>query len=79
MHMKVSKNKAEDSLIVEVPIEKARLSGSEKTWVIASSHGVKRTNVFHDGKEIAVTLNAFIYPDENDTQMKRKKQRKTQG
>jgi len=69
--MKVSKSLG--ILRIELPIETPRPSASGKTMLIASSHGVKRTNVFVKRKEISIVVNAFVYP-EMKTRKKNKKE-----
>ena len=60
MNMKVTKQK--DVLKIELPLEKPRPSMSGKTLLVASSYGVKATNVIHEGHHVAVVASAFIYP-----------------
>ena len=45
-----------------IPLEKQRPSSSGKTLIVASSYGVQRTQIRHEGKEIYVVANAFVYP-----------------
>lgn len=60
MQMKVTKQK--DVLKIELPLEKPRPSMSGKTLVVASSYGVKVTDVIREGRHVAVVASAFIYP-----------------
>ena len=48
-------------LRIEMPLEKPKPSKSGKTMLVASSHGVKTTEVICEGKKIVVVANAFIY------------------
>jgi hypothetical protein len=50
-------------LVIELPLEKPRPSASGKTMVVASSRGVKRTNLKVGGKTVCLTVNAFCYPE----------------
>jgi len=52
-----------DVLRIELPLEKPRPSKSKKTMLVASTHGVKTTEVRCEGKRIVVVANAFIYPN----------------
>ena len=49
-------------LKIELPLEKPRISTSGKTMLVASTHGVKTTEVRCKGRKIAVVASAFIYP-----------------
>jgi len=51
-------------LKIELPLEKPKPSKSGKTMVVASTHGVKTTEVRYKGRNIVVVANAFIYPSE---------------
>lgn len=53
-----------DVLRIELPLEKPTPSKSGKTMLVASSHGVKTTEVFCEGRKIVVVANAFIYAKE---------------
>jgi hypothetical protein len=59
--MKVTKNKRR--LIIDMPLKEPRASASGKTLVVASSRGVRATEVKIDGKVVCVSANAFFYPD----------------
>jgi len=48
---------------IELPLEKPKPSKSGKTMVVASTHGVKTTEVRYKGRNIVVVANAFIYPN----------------
>ena len=51
------------TLIIELPIEPPRRSKSSgKTYIIASTHGFRRTGVVFEGHEIYLSLNAGFYP-----------------
>jgi hypothetical protein len=49
-------------LIINLPIEEPRASASGKTLVVASSRGVRTTDVKIGGNLICVNVNAFVYP-----------------
>lgn len=51
-----------DVLRIELSLEKPRPSKSGKTMIVASTRGVKATDVQCDGLNVAVVANAFIYP-----------------
>jgi hypothetical protein len=50
-----------DVLKIELPLEKPHLSKSGKTMLVASTYGVKATEVQYEGGRVAVVANAFIY------------------
>ena len=50
------------TLKIYLPLEKARESKSGKTKVVASTHGVKTTEITYEGRKISVVASAFIYP-----------------
>jgi len=54
-------------LKIQVPLEKPVCSKSGKTMLVASSHGVITTGVTYHGKQVALVVNAFIYPDTIDS------------
>jgi hypothetical protein len=51
-----------DVLRIELSLEKPQLSKSGKTMIVASTHGVKTTDVQCDGRNVVVVANAFFYP-----------------
>lgn len=51
-----------DVLKIELPLEKPRLSKSGKTMLVATTHGVKTTEIRCKGRRIAVVASAFFYP-----------------
>jgi len=51
------------NLVIELPLEKPRLSSTGKTLLVASTRGVKRTTAQFKGKIISVVANAFVFPD----------------
>ena len=51
------------NLVIELPLEKPRLSSTGKTLLVASTRGVKRTTAQFKGKAISVVANAFVFPD----------------
>ena len=51
-----------DVLKIELSFEKPQPSKSGKTMLVASTHGVKTTDVQCDGRSVVVVANAFIYP-----------------
>jgi hypothetical protein len=58
--MKVTKKNRR--LIIDLPLKEPRTSASGKTRVVASSRGVRTTDVKIDGKVLCVSANAFFYP-----------------
>ena len=50
-----------NTLIVEIPMQRPTPSASGKTLVVASSRGNKVTTALVDGKPITLGLNAYIY------------------
>jgi hypothetical protein len=60
-------------LRLEIPIQEPRPSGSGKTLVVASTHGLVNTGIEHRGSEIIVNANAFI---ENRKRSSKKTKRK---
>jgi hypothetical protein len=63
------------SLMIELPIETPRPSKSSgKTWVIASTHGFRRTGVLFKRKhEIYVVVNACYYASPKEQKAKPRK------
>jgi hypothetical protein len=55
-------------LRIELPLEKPKPSTSGKSMLVASTHGVKTTEVFCEGRRIAVNASAFIYPKKTEKQ-----------
>ena len=53
-------------VVITLPLQTPTLSASGKTLIVASSHGVKRSAVTLEGKELCVVANAFIYPSSPD-------------
>jgi hypothetical protein len=53
-------------VVIALPLQTPAPSASGKTLIVASSHGVKRSAVTLEGKELCVTANAFIYPSSAD-------------
>jgi hypothetical protein len=49
-------------LRIELSLEKPQPSKSGKTMLVASTHGVKTTDVQCDGRSVVVVANAFVYP-----------------
>ena len=47
-------------LRLEIPLQEPRPSGSGKTLVVATTHGLKGTGIEYHGSEIIVNANAFI-------------------
>jgi len=54
-------------LIFELLIEKPKPSHFGKTTLLATTHGVRPTNLKVDGKTICLTANAFCYPDDGES------------
>jgi hypothetical protein len=48
-------------LVIDLPISELRPSASGKTLVVASSHGVRKTNESIDGRTVCVNANAFCF------------------
>jgi hypothetical protein len=53
-------------LVITLPLQTPARSASGKTLIVASSHGVKRSALKMEGKELCVVANAFIYPSSPD-------------
>src|ERR1700747_1126526 len=53
-------------VVITLPLQTPAPSASGKTLIVASSHGVKRSAVTLEGKELCVNANAFIYPSSPD-------------
>lgn len=62
MKMSIKVERRGDVLRIELPLEEPRLSKSGKNRLIASTYGVKRTEVRYRGHHIVVVANAFIRP-----------------
>ena len=62
MQVKIVKGQVVITLSLQTPAP----SASGKTLIVASSHGVKRSGVTLEGKELCVNANAFIYPSRRD-------------
>jgi hypothetical protein len=58
-------NRQRKTLIIEIPYQRAVLSGSGKTLVVATTNGCKTTNVRHAGRPVVVIASAFVYPEKN--------------
>ena len=56
MEAKIEKNK----LTITLPIE-PRKSASGKTLVLASTRGNIRTGLEHEGKEVFIGVNAYVF------------------
>lgn len=70
------------TLVLELPLQKPKVSKSGKTLIVASSRGVQRLAAKLGGKNVCVTVNAFIYPDpaaedDEETIVPQRKGRKT--
>jgi len=50
-------------LVITLPLEAPKMSGSGKTLIVASSNGAKRTDVKANGKAISLTVSAWVKPD----------------
>jgi len=53
----------DNTVVIEIPLEKPRLSSTGKTLLIASSRGVQRSTARLKGKTISFVANAFIETD----------------
>ena len=51
-----------NELVIRLPLNTPRPSGSGKTLVVASSSGNKTTDAEVDGQKVVVGVNAYIYP-----------------
>jgi hypothetical protein len=60
--MSVKVKRSGDVLKIELPLQKPQPSNSGKTMLVASTYGVKTTDVHYEGRRIVVVANAFIYP-----------------
>ena len=72
--VKFSKNG--NKLNISMPLESPRLSATGKTELIATSGGMVRTDLIHDGRRVHVLCNAFVFPKGSKPI---KKGRKTKG
>lgn len=53
-------------LIIDMPInEPFEPSKSGKSDIVASSHGIQKTDVVIDHRELVVGVNAFLYKKDN--------------
>lgn len=50
-------------LVIELPLEKPRLSSTGKTLLVASTRGVQRSSARVKGRAVSVVVNAFIPRD----------------
>ena len=62
-------------LRLEMPIQKPRPSGSGKTLVVATTHGLVNTGISYHGSEIIVNANAFIGNKTEDRNIQKHKKR----
>jgi hypothetical protein len=53
-------------LVIDIPLHEPHPSSSGKTFVIASSRGLRRSSLSRNGKVVWVTVNAFYYPNERE-------------
>ena len=51
-----------NTLIIEIPLQKPQASAIGKTLVVASTRGNMTTTATVDGKPIVIGLNAYIKP-----------------
>ena len=51
-----------NTLIIEIPLQKPQASASGKTLVVASTRGNMTTTATVDGKPIVIGMNAYIKP-----------------
>jgi hypothetical protein len=54
-------------IIISMPLQKPKLSASQKSLVVATSRGKQRTALKVDGRSIFVIANAFLEVDEDGT------------
>jgi hypothetical protein len=50
-------------LVIDLPLQKPKLSSTGKTLIIASTYGVQSSAAQYKGKPISIVANAFVYPD----------------
>ena len=75
--MAVVVTKQKRTLRIEMPIEKPTPSRSGKTMIVASTHGNLTTDVRCRRRPIVVSVNAFVYPENNQhEQSPRKRNRR---
>lgn len=58
--VKVTIDEKKNRITIDMPLEPPRVSKSQKTLVIASTHGNLRSTAKYDGKEVVVGVNAYI-------------------
>ncbi|MDE3111784.1 MAG: hypothetical protein KGK34_02475 [Chloroflexota bacterium] len=54
-----------DTLVIRIPIEAAKPSTSDKTLVVASTHGNQRAEIQIDGEDVFIGVNAYVYAEPN--------------
>jgi len=52
----------EKILVIRLSLQKPMRSSTGKTLVIASTHGTVPTEARHEGKQVSINVNAFVYP-----------------
>jgi hypothetical protein len=65
-------------LVITLALQTPTPSASGKTLIVASSRGVKSSDLKVKGKVLCITANAFVYPD-NPADKKSVIKRKTGG
>jgi hypothetical protein len=50
-------------LVITLPLQRPPPSASGKTLIVASSRGVKSSDLKVKGKVLCITANAFVYPE----------------
>jgi hypothetical protein len=64
-------------LVIDIPLHEPRPSSSGKTFVVASSRGLRRSTLNVNGNVVWVTVNAFYYPSGREDVRLKKLRRKT--
>jgi hypothetical protein len=54
-------------LLIRLPMQKAKLSSTGKSVVVATTHGFRRVGVqLFGGRELYLSANACVYPDRTE-------------
>ena len=67
------KSRLKDGVLrLEIPIQKPRPSGSGKTLVVATTHGLVNTGIEYRGSDLIVLASAFIENPDREKQENKK-------
>ena len=73
------KSRLKDGVLhLDIPIQEPRPSGSGKTLVVATTHGVVNTGIRCEGSEVMVNANAFIENKSGQREKTRENKRRQQ-